>query len=229
MFSVYSVATTSYTPVAAAAEGYKGCYTAGTFFSAPKFQYASSTMQPNLCRRTCRNLGYSVAGLTNGNTCSCGSDITYGSLAAPDYCADTCTGNSSLICGANFNAAFSIYDTTGAGAQPPSGYPANYIGCYSDTSPRLLPAYDVTVSGMSAGYCQKVCSSQGYSVYGTEDGNQCFCSSSVPTAGLILDSSCSSNCGGQSSRRCLKYTAQADNCHRFAYREMRCRGNLVGV
>lgn len=198
-WSIYSVGTAK-APSVASVEGLTGCYAPGAFYSSSTpFQYKSSQMSTTLCRRTCHNLGYSIAGLTAGNICACGSTPNYGALLAPAYCANNCSGNSSVTCGAANSAALSIYDTAGTGALPPSsGYPTNYIGCYADTSPRLLNAYFYSNNGMTALMCSRICTGYGYKVYGTETGVQCYCSASVPSAGLLPDSYCSSNCGGES-------------------------------
>ncbi|KAK4686420.1 hypothetical protein P7C73_g3711, partial [Tremellales sp. Uapishka_1] len=183
-------------------EGNKGCFAPGTFLSGAAYSYSSSGVTPSLCRRTCKNKGFSIAGITNGNNCVCGNSATYGAAVAPASCAAACTGNSTQTCGGAFSAAFNIYDTTGAGAQVPSGFPTNYIGCYPDQATRSLGNYSYSNSGMTSAQCMRVCQADGYPVYGTENGNQCYCGVAVPSGGLMADSQCSVKCAGLSTEYC---------------------------
>ncbi|KAK6906807.1 hypothetical protein I203_100794 [Kwoniella mangroviensis CBS 8507] len=200
ILSVYSTlnATTS-TP---AVEGLKGCYSQGTFGQAPSLSYSGGYMTASLCRRACRNGGFSIAGTTNGNTCVCGNSATYGAAAAPASCNAPCQGNTTETCGATFSSAWSIYDTTGAGSDTPAGFPANYVGCVNDGSPRVLPNYSITNGGMSSDACRKICVAAGYNNYGTEAGTQCYCGTTKPVTALLPDSQCTSKCPGAPTEAC---------------------------
>ncbi|WRT70456.1 uncharacterized protein IL334_007454 [Kwoniella shivajii] len=200
VLSVYSTANaTISTP---SVEGLKGCYASGTFGQAPPLSYSGGYMTSDLCRRACRNGGFSMAGLTNGNTCVCGNSATYGAAAAPATCNAPCQGNTTQTCGATFSSAWSIYDTTGAGSQTPSGFPANYIGCVNDGSPRVLPNYSITNGGMSTDNCRKICVAAGYNNYGTESGTQCYCGTTKPVSPLLPDTQCNTKCPGAPTESC---------------------------
>ncbi|WWD20503.1 hypothetical protein CI109_104979 [Kwoniella shandongensis] len=183
-------------------EGYKGCYQLGTFPQAPPLTYYGGFMTADLCRRSCRNGGYSIAGLTNANTCICGNNPTYGAANAPATCNAPCAGNTTQTCGGQFSAALSVYDTTGAGSQTPAGFPANYVGCVNDASTRVLPNYSFTNNGMTSDMCRKVCVAAGYKNYGTEAGSQCWCGTNKVVAGILPDSQCNSKCPGNQAEFC---------------------------
>ncbi|WVQ85831.1 hypothetical protein IAT38_007999 [Cryptococcus sp. DSM 104549] len=201
LLSVWSTANTTVGSTTTA-EGYKGCFSVGSILQSPPLTYYASYMTTQLCRRTCRFGGYSVAALTNANTCACASSATYGASAAPSTCNAPCQGNTTQTCGATYSSAVSVYDTTGAGAQTPSGFPDNYIGCISDASPHVLNNYTYTNAGMSSTQCRKSCVNLGYNNYGMENGNECYCSSITPKITLRPDSDCSTNCAGVSTEKC---------------------------
>ncbi|KJE05540.1 transmembrane receptor [Cryptococcus gattii NT-10] len=186
----------------AAIEGYKGCYSVGSFLSSSPLTYSGDYMTTELCRRTCRSAGYAVAGLTNANTCACGDSANYGAQAAPATCNAPCKGNTTETCGATYSKALTIFDTVGAGAQVPSGFAANYVGCISDGSPRKLSAYSFKNGGMTNDMAYKICSAAGYPAYGTENGNEGYCGSSGLSVALLPDSYCSTACAGLATTQC---------------------------
>ncbi|WVQ70514.1 hypothetical protein IAR50_000033 [Cryptococcus sp. DSM 104548] len=188
------------------AEGLTGCYAPGTFLTTAGLNYNGAYMDTGLCRRTCRANSYSIAALTNGNACYCGNSTSYGAVAADSLCNAPCLGNTTQTCGGTHSAALDVYDTTGAGSLPPSGYPANYVGCITD-SPRKLPNLTYTNGGMTSALCkgQAVKSfGSGGLQYGTENGNECYgapLSVHINTP-LFPESYCTSKCAGSSSEIC---------------------------
>jgi len=195
--SKYSSSSMTALPVV---EGLKGCYGTGSFLTGSPYTYGSPWSTNELCRRTCRTKGYSIAGLTNGNTCGCANDTSLlGAQTAISACNVACNGNANQTCGGGFSALVSVFDTTGAGAQVPSGYPSDYVGCYADSSSsHVLSGATVTINSMSSTYCKSYCNSYGYGVSGTENGNVCYCGAALPTPlGLFPDSQCSTPCAGE--------------------------------
>jgi hypothetical protein len=193
-------------------EGLKGCFGPGTFVSSPGFRYSGGYMTTGLCRRTCRTLGFSIAGVTNGNTCACGNTPTYGAVQANATCNLNCQSDPLQPCGSSSNV--DIYDTSGAGSQPPSGYPVSYVGCWIDsTTTRVLGSYSYTNTTMTSAMCRTICQSQGLAWYGTEYSTQCFCGGGVTAGGALPDSQCSSVCGGgsESAERVL-FISGAEFC-----------------
>ncbi|KIR79550.1 transmembrane receptor [Cryptococcus gattii E566] len=197
-----SVWATANVTIPSTIEGLKGCYATGSFISSASLSYSGSYMTTDLCRRTCRTGGYSVAGLTNANTCGCSNSTNYGAEQAPTTCNAVCNGNSSQTCGATYSSAVSVFDTTGAGAQTPSGYPNNYIGCISDGNPRTLPDFSYKNSAMTSELCRQQAVANGYSLYGTEYSTECYAAKNRPNVPLLPDSYCSSTCGGSSTEKC---------------------------
>ncbi|AFR96749.2 transmembrane receptor [Cryptococcus neoformans C23] len=198
--SVWSTVNASSDSVAV--EGYKGCYSVGDFLSSTPLTYSGGYMTTDLCRRTCRSAGYAIAGLTNANTCACGNNPNYGAQAAPATCNAPCSGNTTQTCGATYSKALTIFDTTGAAAQVPSGFAANYVGCISDGSPRKLSAYSFKNGGMTIDMAFKICSAANYPAYGTENGNEGYCGASKLSVGLLPDSYCSTACAGLATAQC---------------------------
>lgn len=196
---VYNIANSdvSTTP-ANKPEGFSGCYTSNAFIASNGFSYNSNTMTTGLCRRTCRSRGFAYAGLGGGQQCYCSSTPPATSdLVAAAVCNVACSGEAGTTCGSDQQRSISIFDTTGAGAQPPSGYPPNYVGCSADGNPRTLSGYSFNSNSLTSIQCRDVCASYGFSVYGTQYSSQCFCGSDLGPRGLIPESQCSAGCSGE--------------------------------
>lgn len=175
---------------------YKGCFAPGTFISSPEWSYGSSATTIDLCRRTCNIRGFSTAGLTTGNNCMCSNKVLYGAQVAEPNCAMACNGNSTQVCGGRANTFVSVYDTRTA--TPPADKPANYQGCMVDTAAApLMKEYNYQSAGMTSDLCRRVCAGLGYANYGTEYGKTCYCSATLPTAGLVPDVQCNTACAGE--------------------------------
>ncbi|KAK4231908.1 WSC domain-containing protein [Podospora fimiseda] len=86
-----------------------------------------------------------------------------------------------------------IYDTTVPG----------YVGCYTDSTPRVLPQ-QVTVSGsLTIEKCKAACKSQGHTLAGVEFASECYCGSVTPSNSIKLaDTECNMPCAGDSSQQC---------------------------
>jgi len=198
---VPSVSGGSVTP---AVEGLKGCYLPGSMLTSAPFSYNDARMMTtDVCRRTCRIKGYSIAGLTNSNTCYCSNTANYGSIQVPASCTAACSGNSTQVCGTLYNKFVSIYSTSGAGAQQPSGYSSDNVGCYQDpSSTKILNDYSYASAGMTPSLCLKQCVAQGYPVAGLEAGKMCYCGQSLPSTGIVPDSQCAVSCAGVPSWTC---------------------------
>lgn len=197
---VYNIGTSdvSTTP-AVKPEGLAGCYTSTSFIAGNGFTYSSQNgMTTSLCRRTCRSRGFAFAGLGGGQNCYCSSTPPSSSdLVASAVCNNACSGDMGSTCGADSSRSLSIYDTTGAGAQTPSGYPANYVGCSSDGNPRSLTGRMFESYTLTSAMCRDVCASYGFMVYGTQYSYQCYCGNDLGPRGLIPDSQCSAGCSGE--------------------------------
>lgn len=91
-----------------------------------------------------------------------------------------------------------------AAVQQLSGW--NYLGCYHDTwNDRLLKASSVKLLNNTAVGCAKLCSTQGYTVFGVEDNLECYCDTALlPNANtsLVEQVHCNSTCCGDASVLC---------------------------
>lgn len=79
-----------------------------------------------------------------------------------------------------------------------------YVGCYKDSSSRVLSGKVLpNIGDVSNTACVKYCASQGFSIAGTEYGGECFCGDSLAAASEKLDESkCSMACKGDAGETC---------------------------
>jgi hypothetical protein len=155
-----------------------------------------------LCQRTCRNKGFTVAGLNNGNNCFCSNTANTGNVYPLAACNSACFGDNTQSCGGG-TSMVSIYDTQVPAGLPPAGFPTGYVGCFSDPlNAKQMTGYRLTTaSTMNAAICGDMCKSRGFSLAGTENGNQCYCGNALPTT-LLVDSKCGSQCSGFTGETC---------------------------
>ncbi|KAK6526530.1 hypothetical protein TWF694_005113 [Orbilia ellipsospora] len=134
------------------------------FGSTPSF--SSSVMTQNLCEDFCYGQKYPFAGLTGGNTCSCGA--VFGNVhagAAASQCGTPCPGNGIQTCGG------------------PSGYLQVYawqpttrgMGCYQNGSLRTLQDGGYSASNMTMSACESFCFGAGFTFAATRGGINCDC------------------------------------------------------
>lgn len=201
--SIFSIATSGIAAASTKAVGYKGCYLTGNFTQSPGYSTGrDDAMTADRCQRTCRNKGFSTAGLNNGNACYCSNTPNMGQVYPFSACYSACGGDSTQTCGGGGNF-ISIYDTQVSAGLPPSGFPTGYVGCFADPSnAKQMTGYRLlTATTMSASICGEMCKTRGFKLAGTENGNQCYCGNALPTT-LLADSSCSYQCSGTSSQTC---------------------------
>lgn len=164
----------------------KGCYTDSTTRALGSYSTTSSSNTPASCEATCLGQGYTLAGVEYGSECWCANSITVssggGSLVSSSDCNMQCSGDSSQTCGAgyrifiySFAAASSTTSststtptttTTTTSSAPSSTWTS--VGCYADSSNRVLAAYSTSSGSMTNDQCQNTCNSLGYSYAGTE-------------------------------------------------------------
>lgn len=83
-----------------------------------------------------------------------------------------------------------------------SGSKATYAGCYVDQGDRALPGATYTDSvRMTTESCGAFCQSKGYSVFGTEYAQECFCGNTITSANSS-QSDCSMTCKGNLATYC---------------------------
>ncbi|ORX41227.1 hypothetical protein BD324DRAFT_606840 [Kockovaella imperatae] len=177
--------------------GYQGCFAYGQFGSKANYSFTNSgKMTPQFCQRFCMAYGQEIAAVQGGDSCYCGSAANVGSSFPSSYCSFPCSGDSSQMCGNDY--LISVYAPSPAAV----GFPKDYVGCFQDSgNPRILPNFQMSSSGLTNSQCRDICNVKGYSVYGTESGNQCFCGTAIPHT-MMTDASCNSPCPGNSTQAC---------------------------
>jgi glucan endo-1,3-alpha-glucosidase len=149
-----------------------------------------------------------------GSECWCANSITSGATSSTG-CTMTCSGNSAQTCGGSW--AINIYQVVSGSTTPTttittttttttsssSSTPTwSSLGCYQDSSSRVLSSYSTTSSSNTPTYCQSLCSSKGYSFAGTEYSQECYCGSALNGATSIASSNCNDPCAGNSALTC---------------------------
>ena len=138
--------------------------------------------------------------------CYCANSITSGATSSTG-CTTACAGNSAQTCGGGW--AISVYQvasgspgttTTTTSTSTPTW---SSLGCYRDSSSRVLTSYSTTSSSNTPTSCQSLCTSKGYSFAGTEYGQECYCGSTLSNgAASIASNNCNSPCAGNSGLTC---------------------------
>ncbi|KAK8070329.1 hypothetical protein PG994_006945 [Apiospora phragmitis] len=143
------------------------------------------TLTPGRCQSTCRDRGYSYAGVENGRECWCGDaiqDDDKNAPAAEEACSTRCTGDSDQACGGP--ALVYLYRWTAETA--PTWV---YLGCYGEEVGRILP-HELPVPGgqdrnnTRAG-CIEDCGRAGYVYAGLENGRECWCDNEIRQNGQL--------------------------------------------
>ncbi|CAK5265078.1 unnamed protein product [Mycena citricolor] len=193
--------------------------TSARILSSP--QGGSTSLTPASCQSTCASQGFSMAGVENGNECYCGNSFSGGTPAAAPVseCSALCTGNSALTCGggwriqvytAGTSSATTSATTTMATTTTTTTSTATSTGwvlsnaCVVDTSSRIMQGYQQTTSSLTPTSCQNTCASQGFSMAGVQDGNECYCANAFSggAPAVAPASDCNMACKGNSALKC---------------------------
>lgn len=177
--------------------GYVGCYSGTSGLSA--YSFTQSDMSVDVCTMGCKEMGYSLAGVSSG-TCYCDNTWSSGDALADYRCNSPCPGAANQTCGAY--AVTSLWNSS-IGATPAAAKETGYVGCFTDSSSRTLGSYTYTSPAMTNTLCKASCANQGYAYAGTEAGNQCFCANAIgSSASKIASTQCTSSCAGNSALIC---------------------------
>ncbi|KAF9484188.1 hypothetical protein BDN70DRAFT_181683 [Pholiota conissans] len=188
---------TSWSAYGCVAEG-----TTGTRRALTGASFTQSNMTPTICQSLC--LGYTYAGVEYGQECYCGNSLTNngatGSVISTSNCQTPCAGDSSKMCGGGWT--MNVYTKPAASI---SGWTS--AGCYVDSSSRMLRGTsNLSQAGLTTEMCINICAQGGFTMAGTEDGNQCFCGSQIYKDGgsgvSTASGECSSPCNGNSAQTC---------------------------
>lgn len=124
--------------------------------------------------------------------------------AERQQCSSVCTGDATEVCGGP--NAYSIYELSsvdlGPGIAQVDGWA--YEGCYVDSSTRLLPGASYTAADMTPAKCGSLCSSGGWTRFGIENANECWCSNAALNAAALASdpSTCDMPCAGDATVLC---------------------------
>ncbi|KAI8616934.1 aspartic peptidase domain-containing protein [Chytriomyces sp. MP71] len=139
------------------------------------------------CLADCRQSGYPFAGIKSASQCFCG--VTLPSVASTG-CSYTCSGGE---CGGP--SSLSVYSRLSDAPTPTT------IGCFQDSPTRVMRKL-WQQNDATAKNCLADCMVAGYLFAGLEDGNECYCSQSLPTSTMLPNASCIFPCVGDSSQMC---------------------------
>ncbi|KAK3671659.1 fungal class II heme-containing peroxidase [Recurvomyces mirabilis] len=190
------------------------CYTdsvnARTLNTAQDVAAGASGMSVSQCTAACKLGGYSYAGLEYGQQCFCDSTIRSTGSKATGGCDMLCAGNGSEYCGGSdrlniYQTTVSSPPSTGSGGIP-SGWTA--MGCWTDNGANRTLATQQSVQGGSSNMtienCLAVCTSNGFTIGGTEYSQECWCGSSILNAATCASdqTTCYMPCKGNNAETC---------------------------
>lgn len=146
----------------------------------------------DLCKKSCADAGFRYAGTEATNQCFCGNTIR--DYPKTSGCDRRCPGNNTEFCGGQWR--ISIYDTQGE-----SYVPDGYIGCFEDSSDRIMPDRFYKYFGTNTGdKCIAMCKSEGFRYAATQDGWACFCSNTIKRK--VEAEGCTDPCAGRNDEFC---------------------------
>lgn len=189
-----------------------GCYRDNSASSRllPTSFTASDTLTLEACAVFCSSSPY--FGVEYGRECWCASATSGFSPTSPstiatrvddDECDFECAGNEDQTCGAG--ERIEVYSN--ALYRPPQvatvrGF--DYLGCYRESSPRLLPNALLGDDSLTTAKCAAYCTSQNYPYFGLEYGRECWCGISPPFTSQLAPNQgdCSMTCSGAPGEIC---------------------------
>ncbi|KAK3989078.1 WSC domain-containing protein [Cladorrhinum sp. PSN332] len=179
---------------------YTGCYTEANGVRALNgSSYFDDQMTVQKCASACT--GFKYFALEYGRECFCGNTINTGSVPAPaEDCSFTCPGDPTQDCGAGNR--LNLYTRS---APPPSFTSYGYRGCFSEpTGARALPnLYQRSATNMTIQGCAAFCSAGGYTLFGLEYYEECFCGQTLTSGTLPApETNCRFPCTGDSQQTC---------------------------
>ncbi|KAJ6515444.1 WSC domain-containing protein [Mycena sanguinolenta] len=162
----------------------------------------SANMTVESCIAFCTAGGFSLAGVEFGDECYCDYAIQSTCvITSTANCNEACSGNPSELCGAG-NFIDIYWNGTPPPITPQQVGTWEYVGCFSDSVSARQLAHQQTISGgVTVESCTAACKTSGFSFAGLEDGQECWCGSSVPTSSLG-NSACATACVANTREFC---------------------------
>lgn len=203
-----------------------GCQTEATNSRALSlFTYADDAMTLSSCEAYCSDKGTTYFGVEYARECYCGNKFETGSVSAPPGdCNMLCAGDQNEYCGSGNRLSVYIKNgtevststassTSGPTSSAPgtpvvTGFPDGWTdqGCWQDgPNGRIMPTFQAPDDPeLTPQTCAQVCSSNNYTISGTEYYTQCFCSNLIYNGGVQGNDTtqCSTPCGGNSEVMC---------------------------
>ncbi|BFZ57336.1 hypothetical protein PYCC9005_004388 [Savitreella phatthalungensis] len=172
------------------------------------YSYKDDQMTIQKCLSTCQDLGLNLAGLEYSTECYCGMDQLVWDQQSSS-CTMPCGGDISTTCGGP--NALQVYKYAGPAASrailqstTASGAKYSFAGCWSDAWPssRVLKGAQAPSGNGSPGLCTSYCHSRGFPIAGIENGDQCFCDTSMLGASRFRDDACNAPCALSATALC---------------------------
>ncbi|KAF3232296.1 hypothetical protein TWF191_000068 [Orbilia oligospora] len=167
--------------------------------------YATDDNSLTKCSQFCA--GFKYFGVEYGSECYCGN-VLGGASAAEGDCYKTCTG-SNEICGGdnrlNVYSAKPASTKTTSTSTSSTPTPSLWVdmGCYKDyTGNRTLIGKSTTSTSNNAAWCYNYCNNLGFTYFGTEYANECYCGNAIVGVGEPVSSGCTYKCAGDQSQLC---------------------------
>lgn len=197
--------TSSAIPTSTSAWTYLGCanQTSPNALSAGSLTLSNMTVP--YCQNFCVTQNFPLAGVSNGNTCTCGTALSSSSTLNQSNCTTPCTGDPTQSCGgsAEFLNVYN-YTLTLSPVIPPAVGDFLYQGCYTEVAGRTVSGYSFTnTTGMTVEMCVERCRDRGWKVAGLEYMQECYCSNAVRSATVKMENrECGMLCRGNKREFC---------------------------
>ncbi|KAG8902954.1 hypothetical protein FRC01_009398, partial [Tulasnella sp. 417] len=139
----------------------------------------------------------------NGATSSSSSSSSSSSTTTTSSSSSTSSASStSSTTSTTTTTTSSSASATSSSGPAPAGW--TNLGCYMDQTPRTLSGATKTGwTGMTPTLCGTFCA--GYTYFGTEYGNECYCGNSLVTNTPKPSSDCNVNCNGDANLKKLEF------------------------
>ncbi|KAK5999297.1 hypothetical protein QM012_005622 [Aureobasidium pullulans] len=175
----------------------------------------SVNMTNDMCIAKCSSLGYLFAATQYQKECWCGQARPLQMDLNTD-CNFNCGGNENQTCGGNGytnpgshmslfadSTRFDGNISTLAQSIVPSYNGYNYMGCYAESGGRTVNSASLNTNDMTIEKCGAFCIGKGYSFFGVEYAQECYCGSNVASSStLTSDSKCNMACKGSNAEFC---------------------------
>jgi hypothetical protein len=174
--------------------GYVGCFTDSEERALPVWFGEGHTIES--CVDTATQNGYAYAGLQYYGHCFAGNGLGY-SQVSDGECNTLCNANGSETCGGAWRNSIFTAASTPAPPSPSAG--PTYVGCFTDTDERALPAW--LGEGHTVESCTAAAQQEGYVYAGLQYYGHCFAGNSIGYS-QVSDGECNTACNANSSEFC---------------------------